>query len=161
MTTRTCRAPFDWTALRDLAHREARRVVRDDFDADEAAQEAVLRAWRGQASCRADDPRPWMAQIARREALRLLARRREDRSTAADDLDERASSDGQDELSALRIDLARALGDLDRRDRALLYARYALDLTQPAAAAVLDMPEGTAKVRLHRLRARLAESLAA
>jgi RNA polymerase sigma-70 factor (ECF subfamily) len=153
----TTPATFNWTALHAVADRESRRWIRDRFDADEAAQEALLRAWRNRGACRGGDPRPWMAQIARREAFRLLARRRDERTVPAPERE--PVDDGHDDLCELRIDLARALGALDPGDRALLYARYALDLTQPAAAAMLDMPEGTAKVRLHRLRRRLADTL--
>jgi len=39
--------------------------------------------------------------------------------------------------------------------------RYWLDLTQEEAARLLGIPEGTAKVRLHRLRHTLRAELAA
>ena len=56
---------------------------------------------------------------------------------------------------AERIDVRRALRPLGGADRRLLWLRYGEDLTQPATAAVMGMPEGTVKVRLHRLRTQL------
>jgi RNA polymerase sigma-70 factor (ECF subfamily) len=44
-------------------------------------------------------------------------------------------------------------------ERRLLRLRYEDDLTHPDTARRLGLPEGTVKVRLHRLRARLHEEL--
>jgi RNA polymerase sigma-70 factor, ECF subfamily len=60
---------------------------------------------------------------------------------------------------ALAVDVRRALAELPESDRRLLLARYWADLTQHEAATLLGMPDGTAKVRLHRLRARLRPTL--
>jgi RNA polymerase sigma-70 factor (ECF subfamily) len=149
----------DWDALTKAARAEARRCLTSRHDAEDAAQEAVVRAWRNLDRCRLADTRPWVRQIARREALRLIARRR-----AAEDRELRAAPTAaivsdEVERADLRTDLQRALADLPESDRALLVARYALDLTQPDAAALLGMPEGTAKVRLHRMRRKLATAL--
>jgi len=53
--------------------------------------------------------------------------------------------------------VADLLSSLGERDRELLVLRYLEDQTQPQIAARLGMPEGTVKVRLHRLRRRLQE----
>jgi RNA polymerase sigma-70 factor, ECF subfamily len=58
-----------------------------------------------------------------------------------------------------RLDVTQALQALGPEDRALMSARYFLDLTQPCAAQLLDMPLGTAKVRLHRIRKQLRHAL--
>ena len=60
---------------------------------------------------------------------------------------------------ALAIDVRRALAELSEGDRRLLLARYWADMTQREVADLLGMPDGTAKVRLHRLRARLRPTL--
>ena len=57
-----------------------------------------------------------------------------------------------------RVVVRQALGRLAPRDRSLLFARYWADLTQDQLAQALDLPEGTAKVRLHRARAQLRRS---
>jgi RNA polymerase sigma-70 factor, ECF subfamily len=59
----------------------------------------------------------------------------------------------------MRVDLLRALTELPEGDRRLLQMRYEEDLTQASVAIRLGIPEGTVKVRLHRLRARLRHAL--
>src|ERR1700755_587565 len=68
------RQNWDWAELRRRSRAEALRVLGDPFTADEAAQEATIRAWRQRHKCRTPGtPGPWGAQIARNEALRLRA----------------------------------------------------------------------------------------
>jgi RNA polymerase sigma-70 factor (ECF subfamily) len=55
--------------------------------------------------------------------------------------------------------MGRVLGGLSADDRRLLELRYRDDLTQPLVAQQLGIPEGTVKVRLHRLRTRLRVAL--
>jgi RNA polymerase sigma-70 factor (ECF subfamily) len=151
---------WDWAALLRASERETRRLLPDRHVADEAAQEAVLRAWRGRDACRQpEDPLPWVRQIARREAVRAGERdRRQER------LRERLSPGNgtappADETTAARVDVQRALAELSDHDRDVLIARYAMDLTQSGVAESLRIAEGTAKVRLHRARRRLRVSL--
>src|SRR6201986_5396566 len=54
-----------------------------------------------------------------------------------------------------RADLQAALEGLSERERVLISLRYMEDLTQPAIAARLGIPEGTVKVQLHRARMKL------
>lgn len=99
-----------------------------------------------------------MVTITRNEALRRLARHRE--ALLEDPPIEGGGDWSPDlELVPLRVDVERALATLSAEDRALLELRYAEDLTQEAVAERLDIPEGTVKVRLHRLRHRLRETL--
>jgi RNA polymerase sigma-70 factor (ECF subfamily) len=130
-------------------------------DAEDAAQEALLRAWLHRSACRERGaPLPWMAQIARNEALRTFERSRHRLETLAED-PVPASAGDEHQLDALggRLDVHRALAELAPGDRNLLHLRYELDLTQPAIAELLSVPEGTVKVRLHRLRKRLSDVL--
>jgi RNA polymerase sigma-70 factor, ECF subfamily len=55
--------------------------------------------------------------------------------------------------------VAQALSELPAPDRLLLRLRYERDLTQREIAELLGMPEGTVKVRLHRLRNRVRTRL--
>jgi RNA polymerase sigma factor (sigma-70 family) len=59
-----------------------------------------------------------------------------------------------------RADLYAAIERLDDRDRQLLHLRYDEDLTQQAIARRLGLPDGTVKVRLHRLRHKLRRVMA-
>ena len=58
-----------------------------------------------------------------------------------------------------RADLHAALRCLDQRDRRLLMLRYEEDMTQAAIARLLEIPEGTVKVQLHRARDKLRRAL--
>lgn len=151
--------------MRGVAVREARRYLLSAHDVDEIVQEALMRAWRRQTSCRGEDRVPWMRQIARNEALRLLDRRRrrsefellDDETLLVGVADEDAVQ--QQEGMLLRMEVERAVGGLSVADRQLLALRYERDLTQPEVARMLGIPEGTVKIRLHRLRGRLKKAL--
>lgn len=106
-----------------------------------------------------------MRQIARNEALRLLDRRRtrserellDDQTILATVRDEAADETNEDLLRRLQV--GEVMGRLSVDDRRLLALRYAKDLSQPEVARMLGIPEGTVKVRLHRLRGRLRKEL--
>jgi RNA polymerase sigma-70 factor, ECF subfamily len=154
---------WDWTALRTSCLREARRLLDCEQDAEEAAQDALLRAWRRRDRQREQGAELWwVRQIARNEALRLLARR-----TRARDLYTEAPAElvaglpASQDVSQLAeiLDLREAIAELAPRDALLLRLRYERDLTQPRLAQLAGMPEGTVKIRLHRIRGRLRERL--
>ena len=150
---------WDWGAARERSAGLARRYAASPEESDDIAQEAMLRAWRMRHTCRARDaPWPWMAQITRNEALRMYARAREaplDRH----DSPEAAAEDPRLATAPERADLQSAIAALDPVDRLLVELRYQRDLTNPSIAQLLEMPEGTVRVRLHRLRKTLREVL--
>jgi RNA polymerase sigma factor (sigma-70 family) len=147
---------WDWAAVSTLCLREARRLLGGtNSAAEDAAQEATIRAWRYRARCRDPTrPEPWIAAIARREALRAVARRREQPLDAREDI-----ADPRQDLSELADLLAvrRALSAIDGRDRQLLVGRYWQDLPNAELATQLGLAEVTVRVRLHRLRRMLRE----
>ncbi len=136
---------WNWEAAHGRCLREARRHTRSEADAQDAAQEAMLQAWRSRDSCRTpEDPIPWMLAITRREAWRTRP------AAVAADVDaspwaQRASFD-DDERVVERLDIRAAIAVLTARERQLLHLRYAEDLAQPSVAQRLGIPEGTAKV---------------
>src|SRR5258705_564498 len=73
---------WDWASGHHLALREARSVLGSGPDAEDAAQEAAMRAWRRRATCR-DAPGAWIRTIARNEALRTVGRRRDEQPLEA------------------------------------------------------------------------------
>ena len=120
----------------------------------------MLRAWRRRSTLRDSGSRKqWLSTIVRNEAFRHYSRPRPDPT----DQIEQLPSEGEELVLATvdRADLQAALGRLSERDRALLALRYEEDLTQPAIAARLGIPEGTVKVRLHRARVKLRRAYAA
>ena len=86
-------------------------------------------------------------------AFRQHARVRPDPTAAIEGFE--GAEDVQVVATVERADLRAALDHLNDRDRKLLEMRYQEDLTQAEIAAKLGIPEGTAKVRLHRARDRL------
>ena len=61
--------------MRSFCFSQALRVVGCPDSAEEAAQEAIVRALRHQASCRQPDhPCGWLRQIAHNEAVRVATR---------------------------------------------------------------------------------------
>lgn len=120
-----------------------------------------MRAWRRRAACRTPhDPLPWMRVIARREALRHLARRA-DVALPGEDMGALPAAPDPAPDAAERVDLRRAVAALAQAERQVVWLRYAADLTQPGVAQMLAIPEGTVKVRLHRARQHLREALSA
>lgn len=149
---------WEWEVARARCLREARRILRDSDDAEEAVQEALIRAWRSQASCRTPGaPLAWLVQITRNEALRLAARRqrRQASEVPEEEPDRIVSSDSGLEQALQTVATQQVLSVLHPDERALIRLRYVEDLTQGQVAARLGVPEGTVKVRLHRARARL------
>jgi RNA polymerase sigma-70 factor (ECF subfamily) len=133
------------------------RVLRDPEAADEAAQEAMTRAWRQRGSCQSPSaPGPWVAQIARNEALRLWQREQRIHARAGE-LEEQEAAGGEplEDQLIRRVSVMQALATLTAEERRLVNLRYESDLAHPAIARVLGVPEGTVKVRLHRIRKRL------
>ncbi len=115
-----------------------------------------MRAWRFQTKMRsAANQMAWLRVLVRNEAARFyrhgLAPPTGPVLEAADD--ERL---GQ---TLLRTDLARAMSKLTQAERQIVILRYQEDMTQPAIAEALGMPEGTVKVRLHRARQKLRDAL--
>lgn len=138
-------------------------MLRHSDDAEEAVQEALVRAWRRRDSCQSPDaPLPWMLQITRNEAFRMREgrQRRDARETADEEAGESvpARDDRLEEVIGA-IAVQQLLWSLEKEDRALVWLRYMQDLTQPDVARLLDLPEGTVKVRLHRIRGKLREAL--
>jgi RNA polymerase sigma-70 factor, ECF subfamily len=156
----TDQTAWDWGVLRQVSLREARRVLRSSDQAEDAAQEAVIRAWRYRGSCRdKGDPGPWVAAIARREALRRAMKPRYESAAHVQVAEVDPGAQEQIDHTPLRVDVDQVVSSLTPVDRRLLDLRYRRDLTHRAVADELGMPEGTVKVKLHRLRGLLRERL--
>jgi RNA polymerase sigma-70 factor (ECF subfamily) len=156
-------ASIDWGAFRRRCLSEARRYVGDG--AEDVVQEALLRAWRHWDACSTPHaPLPWLLAITRREAWRWRARANGRPAPAAGDDDPfarlpDAGGWAGDETSVERLAVQAAFAELRAEERRLLRLRYGQDLTQQQIAERLAVPEGTVKVRLHRLRATLRRQL--
>jgi RNA polymerase sigma-70 factor (ECF subfamily) len=132
----------------------AYRYASNPGEAEDIAQDALLRAWRRRSTLRDGDRRnQWLATIVRNEAFRQHARLRPDPTSS---IEFREGAEDERVLAAVELaDLHAALDLLSDRDRRLLEMKYEEDLTQGMIARRLGIPEGTVKVRLHRARNRL------
>jgi RNA polymerase sigma-70 factor (ECF subfamily) len=132
----------------------AYRYASNPSEAEDIAQDALLRAWRRRSTLRDSGRRnQWLATIVRNEAFRQHARVRPD---LTETIEFTEGAEDERVLAAVELaDIHAALGRLNERDRRLLEMKYEEDLTQAMIATRLGIPEGTVKVRLHRARNRL------
>lgn len=148
------------------AFRVAWLIARDPGEAEDAVQEAFVKAWRAMPRFRAEAPfRPWILRIASNEARnRARSTRRRDalalREAAAVGTGDAAPSP---EAAALSRDeaetLTHALDRLPERDRIVIAYRWLLDLSEAETAEILGVRLGTVKSRLSRALRRLREEL--
>ena len=146
----------------EAAFRAAYLIVRDEAEAQDVAQEALVRAYRSLGRFDPEKPfRPWLLRIVTNLALNSIrgARRRDEAGKRLERaVDERASMPSP-EAAALAGEqsqrLWQALGELEEQDQKLLYLRYFLDVSEEEAAAAIGRPAGTVKSRLHRALRRL------
>lgn len=157
-----------------LLFRTARSILKDDDAAEDAVQEAYLRAWKSLASFRADSRlSTWLVRIVTNEALGRLRRK------AAPVIPLEAAMVSTDH------DIQMALADppvkgpeanvLREQMRALLEARIDLlpevfrtvfvlraveEMPVEDVAQALDIPEATVRTRYFRARSLLREGLA-
>ncbi|MGA0877603.1 MAG: RNA polymerase sigma factor [Ilumatobacteraceae bacterium] len=139
------------------------RILNDDSDADDAAQNAMISIARridtfdGRSAITT-----WIYRIATNAALDEIRRRRRrprpvgDRSilTVVDSSSERAMDtiDGADQLNA-------ALAQIPEEFRVALILRDVVDLDYEEIGRILNVPGGTVRSRIARGRARLADLL--
>jgi RNA polymerase sigma-70 factor, ECF subfamily len=148
-----------------LAYRVARGVLRNDADAEDVAQEALLRAY-GRFD-RLRDPlrfRGWLVRIVFRLALDRArsAKRRELRETEWARPARPPASPTAEELAAsseLQGHFDRALDALPEKLRLVLLLSAMEGHTLEEVAAMLGLPVGTVKSRLFAGRKKLAEKL--
>lgn len=149
---------WDWNEAHRICLSFAFRYAKNQTEAEDIAQDAMVRAWRKRDTLRDIRARKsWLATIVRNEALREFARKR----PLPSDLIEVTHGCDDDRVLATveRADLHAALERLNKRDRQLVRLRYDEDMTQEAIARRLGVPLGTVKVRLHRVRAKLRRSI--
>ncbi len=113
----------------------------------DATQEALVAVFRSLRTLK--DPAAlfgWVRAIAVREAVRVA--RQEQRQVPVDLAELPAANDQQ-----VVVDVRDTLARLTPEHRAMLVLRDLEGLDEQAAAALLEVPAGTAKSRLHRARA--------
>jgi RNA polymerase sigma-70 factor (ECF subfamily) len=155
----------------DAAYGLARYLLRNDADADDVVQEALLRALRyfgGYRGQHGDDRggRAWVLAIVRNTAFTWRRRHRSDASvTEFDETIHSGTADPEQPGSELarrdsRETLARALDRLPDDLREVIVLREIEGLSYKEIGDVVDVPIGTVMSRLSRARRRLQAALA-
>jgi len=154
-------------AHQEIAFRVGYLVLGDAAEAQDATQEAFVKAYRAMERFREGAAfRPWLLRIVANTARnrRRAAGRRHGlqlRAQAATQPDAAAPSAEASVLAAeRRRSLLAAVNALSPDDRLVIGARYFLELPEAEIAALAGVAAGTVKSRLSRARARLALTLA-
>jgi RNA polymerase sigma factor (sigma-70 family) len=150
----------------DIAFRTAYLFTGSAPDAEEAAQDGFVNAFRALSGFRAGAPfRPWLLSIVANQARnrrRAAGRRvRMELRTLSAARSEAGPVSPEDvvEQRASRQALLDAVETLDEEDRMVVVSRYFLELSSHEAAAALGIAEGTVKSRLSRSLAKLRRKL--
>lgn len=135
----------------DRLYSAARLILRDDAAAEDAAQEALVSAWRHLPELRDPDRfEAWLHRLLVRACYREAGRTKRRMSVEVRALETAPGvPDGALDV-ALRDQLERGFRRLDTDQRAVLVLHYFLGYSLDEAAALLGLPAGTVRSRLHR-----------
>ncbi len=148
-----------------LAYRVARGVLRNTADAEDIAQEALLRAYRQFERLRDRNRfRAWLVRIAFRLALDRLrsGKRRELRDTLWSQPEHQPRAASAEDLAAsneFQAHLESALAELPEKLRLVLLLAAMEGHTIDEIASILSISTGTVKSRIFYARRQLAEKL--
>jgi RNA polymerase sigma-70 factor (ECF subfamily) len=138
--------------LYDDAFRLAAAMLSDASLAEDAVQEALLKAWRKLYTFRTgEDVRPWFLTIVANQCRSL----RRGRWWSVLRVAEVDATSRPDPATPDRLDLEAALGRLPRRARLLLVLRYYLDMSFEDIAVVVGGSPTAVKSSTHRALVKL------
>ncbi|HMN20987.1 MAG TPA: RNA polymerase sigma factor [Ottowia sp.] len=157
-----------------LLFRTARSILKSDSEAEDALQDAYLRAWRALDSFRADARlSTWLVRIVANEALGRLRRKSAqiiplDAAMTSPEPDLQAAltedPDHGPERFAMRAELRKLLeagiDELPEAFRTVFMLRAVEEMETSEIAEALGIPEATVRTRFFRARSLLREGLA-
>ena len=147
----------------DDAYTLARYLVRDEHDAQDLVQDAVLRAIRYFDGYREGDARAWLLAIVRNCCMTWLRREGSTKKVSFDAGTLSLADPRETDASAIqrseRAALARALDALPDEFREVIVLREIQELSYKEISDVVGVPIGTVMSRLARGRKRLASAL--
>jgi RNA polymerase sigma-70 factor, ECF subfamily len=130
----------------------ARMILRDEYAAQDAVQDACIEAWRSLPGLRDPDRfEAWMRRLLVRSCFKGSRR-----TKSVDAVEIRLTPDHEQEIAAaerdldLRDQLDRAIARLTAEQRAVIVLVHYLDLPLADAAQAMGIPLGTTKSRLNR-----------
>jgi RNA polymerase sigma-70 factor, ECF subfamily len=145
----------------DRLYAVARLLLRDTELAEDATQDALVRAWRDLPSLRdAERFDAWLYRLIVRSCTDIGRQRRRWRAEITVVSTEPAESDRSSEL-ADRDQIERGLRRLNEGQQTILVMHFYLGLSPSESADALEIPVGTAKSRLHYAIEALRAAIAA
>jgi RNA polymerase sigma factor (sigma-70 family) len=159
----------DAAAYEEIVHRYQQVAFRTAYvitgsaaDAEDAAQEGFVKAYRALATFRPGaEPRPWLLRIVANEArnrVRSTGRRHQLELRLAEGYRPGGAAPSPEAAAVAAEDRSHLLSlvnELSTEDRLVISSRYLLELSGEETAAALGIAEGTVKSRLSRALARL------
>ena len=148
----------------DAAYNLARWLTRNEQDAEDAVQEACLRAYKFFNAFRGRNARAWLLKIVRNTCYTQVRNNRP-QELATFDEEVHSEDDGSMNPETLLMRggdsqlLRRALEELPMKVREVLVLRELEELSYREIAEVSDIPQGTVMSSLSRARERLRQSL--
>ena len=134
----------------------ARRILGDQASAEDAASEALARAYLRWGTLKASDYREaWVVRVTTNEALGMV--RKHNRRERILRQNARPGTAAAADAGLHDSALAERVRSLPRRQREVVALRYFAEMSTEEVAAALDISPGSVKTHLHRAMASLRE----
>ena len=138
---------------------QAYRILRHSQDAEDAVQNACLKAWRRSSMLRNSDCAvTWLRQIVCFECIDLL-RSRKRQSAFVHQMDRLPDENSKQTDSLFMIALNDAFLSGSSQHRELLYNKYVMGYTISQLSLMMGVSEGTVKSRLSRAKRHLIDAM--
>jgi RNA polymerase sigma-70 factor (ECF subfamily) len=140
--------------------RTAYLILGNRLDAEDAVQEAFLRAWKFRDSLSKETSiKPWLYRVVVNTCNSKLRQEipHRDRRESDDDLSDTPAADDMPSRLAICDGVLRALSDLPPHLRVVVVLRYYADLSEREIAVAIGRKPGTVKSRLNEARRRLSQ----
>ena len=149
---------------RDNVYRLAYRMCGNAYDADEAAQEAFVAAWRALPNFRGDAKfSTWLYRLTTNAAIDVMRREKRHQTVGDGEMMDLADDADSPQETVERTEqqeaVQKALATLSEEYREVLLLRYMEELDYAEIADVLQLPSGTVKSRINRAKAALKTAL--
>lgn len=147
--------------FRDRVWRVCYRLLGNEQDASDAAQEVFLRLFLQRAKFEGRSKySTWVHGIAVRVCLTMRrgrSRRQKHEMLGPDDTWEQEQPDRDEQPAGLSLDLMRMLDTLDEEDRAILILKYAEGYEYDELSGMFGMTPSALKMRVSRAREKLQQ----